>query len=633
MGAPDRVGQIRTDLAVFLRNLAKVDSFWFITNLKADHPFSLRNRLGLTLLDYHGLLIAANLADLDTNGVLKIKPKQWIAFFDESDFVKDGLGVETTKTKFDLRAFTADTKSNNNQRLTYHVIRVGVKHSTSPDKISDQKDEKGKLHLPPQVPLLRSMQRSLVRNSRRTIMDTIIDNEKLYDSLFDNNEQTEQASPNPKEQSTKERGTDSRPSKRQKSSPQLSMAQQSLFEDDDMQPLRDYLGKDFDPTDPATIAKIDKVFAACVSLKREGNVIKYKDKRSHEISLLHIPRSSTDRSFHEKKQWFDDAMELNSATKNGDGNPEDSGRRLVNHLCIYQLDAVKDVLNKRGIPLCKPMNTTQFASLVQSCGLNGAQTAQLTKHLRDHLGKGFCPTRSSIEKLCEGHGEIYVDSVQHNYDKEGGGKEETVHYSAVDVDKEVSIQLARQLQRRKISPKDVKGAHHLVGGDHGGDAMQFGVTTKVTLEDDTSFSFETQACEILCRTDSAELIEKTVLDRLTKGLKIMATKVLHIYEDMDGKTQCCYGHSPTEFRDIKSFTNLIPMYVTGDLAFFVMALGRESMSGHWCYLCKLCRSSYSKLSHEKGTMWTMEGSEGCGCRTNSVSWRKFEWDGHQEGDG
>ncbi|KAL7529504.1 hypothetical protein ACHAWF_003005, partial [Thalassiosira exigua] len=48
------------------------------------------------------------------------------------------------------------------------------------------------------------------------------------------------------------------------------------------------------------------------------------------------------------------------------------------------------------------------------------------------------------------------------------------------------------------------------------------------------------------------------------------------------------------------------MYVTGDLAFYAMALGRESMSGAWCFLCKLCRSQFADPNHSDGEMWTMQ---------------------------
>ena len=62
----------------------------------------------MTLLDYHGLLIAANLAYLPNDdvkdGALMMRPKKWKIFFDQSDFVKDGVEVEKNVRKFDLRA-------------------------------------------------------------------------------------------------------------------------------------------------------------------------------------------------------------------------------------------------------------------------------------------------------------------------------------------------------------------------------------------------------------------------------------------------------------------------------------------------------------------------------------------------
>ena len=36
-----------------------------------------------------------------------------------------------------------------------------------------------------------------------------------------------------------------------------------------------------------------------------------------------------------------------------------------------------------------------------------------------------------------------------------------------------------------------------------------------------------------------------------------------------------------------------------------MALGRESISGHWCYLCKLIRTMFSDLE-KVGEIWNME---------------------------
>lgn len=76
------------------------------------------------MIDYNGLLIAANLAYLNNKGVVTMKPREWILFFDESDFVIDGVGVEKNVRKFDLKAYADGTESKDNERKTYHVLQM-----------------------------------------------------------------------------------------------------------------------------------------------------------------------------------------------------------------------------------------------------------------------------------------------------------------------------------------------------------------------------------------------------------------------------------------------------------------------------------------------------------------------------
>ncbi len=50
----------------------------------------------------------------------------------------------------------------------------------------------------------------------------------------------------------------------------------------------------------------------------------------------------------------------------------------------------------------------------------------------------------------------------------------------------------------------------------------------------------------------------------------------------------------------------VDLYIIGDLAFQAMALGKESMSGHWCMQCTMqmqCTLTEVQLSEVK--MWTI----------------------------
>ena len=147
----------------------------------------------------------------------------------------------------------------------------------------------------------------------------------------------------------------------------------------------------------------------------------------------------------------------------------------------------------------------------------------------------------------------------------------------------------------------------VAGGDHGDIAFQFGATISVELDDNSAIDFEVSVAEVICRTDSADLIEQTILPRLTKGLRTISSKMLHIYTDETGTVGCCFGSLPTDVQfQSQSSIEQVKLYVTGDLAFYAMAHGRESMSGQWCYLCKLSRAQYSNKCHEAGSHWTIE---------------------------
>ena len=47
----------------------------------------------------------------------------------------------------------------------------------------------------------------------------------------------------------------------------------------------------------------------------------------------------------------------------------------------------------------------------------------------------------------------------------------------------------------------------------------------------------------------------------------------------------------------------VDIYVTGDLAFYAMVMGKEGMSGNWCHLYRLSRLEFLNLAKD-GDPWT-----------------------------
>ncbi len=116
--------------------------------------------------------------------------------------------------------------------------------------------------------------------------------------------------------------------------------------------------------------------------------------------------------------------------------------------------------------------------------------------------------------------------------------------------------------------------------------------------------------EVICRKDTAKLIELTILPRLTNGLEVVKLIPLCISMNRyDGKLVCEYNRTPS----IGSTTPIVDIYITGDLAFQAMALGKESLAGHWCIQCTSSKAQFL----DNRTMWMIEEMVRLGKETKS----------------
>ena len=242
------------------------------------------------------------------------------------------------------------------------------------------------------------------------------------------------------------------------------------------------------------------------------------------------------------------------------------------------------------------MSATAFQAMLHAGKVSGTGERELKKHLRAHLGQGFCPTRRSVDMLSDGHGIVHYGSLEFTYN--GKAKPEFIEWTEKNLDDEITLYLQRHLSSKSISPSDVKRIQVVAGGDHGDVAFQFGALVSVEMTDARKIEFEVSVCEVICRKDTAKLIEDTILPRLTNGLEVVKTVPLSILRDKHDNIKCQFTRTPVD----GSTPILVDLYITGDLAFQAMALGKESMAGHWCMQCK----SHKNMFLDDGVVWTME---------------------------
>jgi hypothetical protein len=168
-----------------------------------------------------------------------------------------------------------------------------------------------------------------------------------------------------------------------------------------------------------------------------------------------------------------------------------------------------------------------------------------------------------------------------------------------NIDEEITMYLQRHQKSKAITPSDVERVQVVVGGNHGDVAFQFGVSITVEMIDGQIIEFKISGCEVICRKDTAKLIEHTILPRLTNGLDVVKLIPLCISVNTDdGELVCKYNRAPS----IGSARPIVDIYITSDLAFQAMAPRKELMVGLWCMQCTSSKAQFL----DNGAMWTME---------------------------
>jgi hypothetical protein len=187
------------------------------------------------------------------------------------------------------------------------------------------------------------------------------------------------------------------------------------------------------------------------------------------------------------------------------------------------------------------MSATAFSSMMCAARISGTGEQEMKKHLCAHLGPGFCPTKKNVSMLSEGRGVVHYDSI--DFTLEGKTLTEFIEWTEKSIDDEIARYLQRHLMSKNVNPSDVLSVQVVFGGNHGETAFQFGASVSVKLCDGNIIEFELSVCELICRKDTAKLIETTILPRLATGLLVVATYPLHIYKDEHGNILCEFSQT------------------------------------------------------------------------------------------
>jgi hypothetical protein len=196
----------------------------------------------------------------------------------------------------------------------------------------------------------------------------------------------------------------------------------------------------FDPTNPSVKRSMCSLMTELNKLLSAEYLLDIDGISNNKISYIRVPRTQSDRSFLNSKEWVDTAIQI---TRSKHGGTFESAKRITNHIIRYYRDSFLAACETQRVPVSKPMSATQFQAMLCAGCVSGTGERELKKHLSAHLGKGFC---RSINMLSEGHCEVYYDSIEFTYN--GKEKAEFIEWTEKNINDKITVYLQRHLNSK-----------------------------------------------------------------------------------------------------------------------------------------------------------------------------------------
>jgi hypothetical protein len=271
--------------------------------------------------------------------------------------------------------------------------------------------------------------------------------------------------------------------------------------------------------------------------------------------------------------------------------------------------ALEYLREHRLIP--KVMNEYQIAATMDYAGIYSSHWKKIVhclKTFQDTAGLQFAP-EDKIRKLGGAHVKITTDVI--HYEKTTGEVKECIKFWYKDPSEEFINSVETIVNGKRIDPKEIEWINHCAGGDHADVKFRFLAKTIVKTKDGQYHVDIYSLADVGCKKDTGDILFKTVLNPMIEGMntvgkgKLIFNETLH--ED-DKKVVTEYTVDLVEAVDEEQSSGIVinpTSFLTRDLAFLAVVLGKENFAGWWCCFCKGYQPDWQKKG-AKFDLWSMK---------------------------
>ena len=225
--------------------------------------------------------------------------------------------------------------------------------------------------------------------------------------------------------------------------------------------------------------------------------------------------------------------------------------------------------------------------------------------MKHHFGYSLFTPLKSVSDL--GKDYIVPTFGRYQYIEKEGEKAENIPYWTKDPIEVFSRQVVNTFKNESASLAEIERIDIVTGGDHGAGAFRARIRVIIKLQSGKNLSQDTSIAHIQCKKDNDTVLTNTIIEPLQSGFKKLAENQFMLFYD-DNKLLQIKQVSATEQRsDSMPKPNKVirpNLYITGDLAYYVVMLGKGGSSGHWCYRCDLSKDIWKEANHNNGALWS-----------------------------
>ena len=336
----------------------------------------------------------------------------------------------------------------------------------------------------------------------------------------------------------------------------------------------------------------------------DGEVGYEANNSKYQYKLLRIPMSDNEQQFYQKAKQHNWVNDLLSNVIRG-GKVRDGFRCFVEYMMRRHKDDAQQVFDELGVSP-SIMTEHEVAATLHKGGIGIGAWRRVKQCLQTFMGlKTVSVPENRLRELGNDHGEVTTGEFL--YEKAKGERIEKIRYWTLDP----AVELVNKVERMvngidDFDPENIEYTHSAYSGDHG--CQKFRMASKLFMkymdEDKTDIY---ALADVSCKKDNGVVLKNTIMEAMTAGVNKVEDSALKFTYHEGSKMKWKVELVKKEELELGSNgVKPVTAFLSGDLAFLFLILGRENFSGHWCYICMLQKKDWQSFGHSCGGAWTLE---------------------------